>query len=274
MPLVSLDQLTVVGVSPTELVDIAADAGYDAVSAFTSSSDSAGAYRLAKGDERTEAMLARRRERGIAVSNLEGLVVKPRMDWDEYARLIDLGAHIGARRGATVILDKDRARAIDSFCRLAELAANGGLGLTLEFCRLTEVGSLADAVAFVGLASHPVGVLVDLMHLVLGGETPADIARHDPALITAAQLCDSRAMLTDEDYMRDAFHQREIPGDGELPVVDFLKALPDHAAIGLEVPLKSLAEHGMSHLDRARLLLERTRALLAEAGRTADAAAA
>ncbi len=265
MPLLSLDQLTVVGVSPAELVDIAADAGYDAISAFTSSSDGDGAYRLAIGDDRTEAMIARLRARGIAVSNLEGLVVKPRMDWDEYARLIDLGGRIGARCGATVILDRDRARATDSFCRLAEMTADGGLGLALEFCRLTEVRSLAEAIAFVGLASRPAGVLVDVMHLVLGGETPADIARYDPALILAAQLCDSRAALSEEDYMRDAFSQREVPGDGELPVVDFLKALPEHTAIGLEVPLKSLAEQGMSHLDRARLLLERTRALLARA---------
>lgn len=269
MPLISLDQLTVVGVSPVELVDIAADAGYDAISTFASSSDSAGAYRLAIGDERTEAMIARRRERGIVVSNLEGLVVKPRMDWDEYARLIDVGAHIGARNGATVILDKDRARATDSFCRLAELAANGGLGLVLEFCRLTEVGSLADAVRFVGLASHPVGVQVDLMHLVLAGETPADIARHDPALIVTAQFCDSRATLTDEEYMHDAFYQREVPGDGELPVLDFLRALPAHTAIGLEVPLQSMAGRGVSHLERARLLSDRTRALLAEAAATA-----
>lgn len=273
MPFISLDQLTVVGVSPAELVDIAADAGYDAISPFAGGSDGGGAYRLTVGDERTGALIARKRERGIAVNNLDGLVVKPRMDWDDYARLIDLGTRIGARRGVTVILDRNRARATDSFCRLAELAAEGGLGLVLEFCPLTAVGSLAEAAAFVGLASHPVGVLVDLMHLIQAGETPGDIARHDPALIAGAQLCDSRATLTEEEYMHDAFHQREVPGEGELPVVAFLQALPDHAPIGLEVPLKSLAERGMSHLDRARMLLERSRALLAEAGRMADAAA-
>ncbi len=272
MPLISLDHLTVVGVSPTELVDVAADAGFDAISPFTGGSPRAQAHRLTVGDGPTEAMITRLRERGVVVSNLDGLVVKPRMDWDEYARLVDLGVHIGARRGVTLIFDTEPARATDSFCRLAEVAANGGLGLVLEFGRLTEVRSLADAVKFVGLASHPAGVQVDLMHLIMAGETPADIARHDPALIMSAQLCDGRAVMTDEDYMHAAFFQREVPGDGELPVVEFLKALPDHTVIGLEVPLKSLAEQGMSHLERARLLMQRTRALLAEAGRM-DAAA-
>lgn len=269
MPLVSLDQLTVAGVSPVELVDIAADAGYDAISPFTGGSPLVSAHRLTVGDGPTEVMIARLRERGIGVSNLDGLVVKPRMDWDEIARLLDVAVHIGARRGASVVFDRNRARATDSFRRLAAMAADRGLGLVVEFSRLTAVGSLADAVRFVGLANHPAGVLVDLMHLVHAGETPADIARHDPALIVAAQFCDSRATLTDEDYMHDAFHQRAVPGDGELPVLDFLKALPAHAAIGIEVPLRSLAERGVSHLDRARLLLDRSRTLIARAAREA-----
>ncbi len=272
MPLIALDHLSVVGVSPTELVDVAADAGFDAISPFAGGSARAQAHRLTAGDEPTEAMIARLRERGLVVSNLDGLVIKPRMDWDEYARLVDLGVHIGARHGVTLIFDPDRARATDSFLRLAEMAADAGLKLVLEFGRLTEVRSLAEAVEFVGLASPPAGVQVDLMHLIMAGETPADIARHDPALIMSAQLCDGRAVMTDEDYMHAAFFQRDIPGDGELPVVEFLKALPEHTAIGLEVPLNSQAEQGMSHLDRARLLMQRTRALLAEAGR-GDAAA-
>ncbi len=265
MPIISLDHLTVVGVSPVEFVDIAADAGYDAISPFAGGSPRAPAHRLTVGDGPTEAMVARLRERGIAVNNLDGLVITSRIDWDEYARLIDLGVHIGAKRGVTLIFDRDTARATDNFCRLAEMAANGGLGLVLEFGRLTEVRSLAAAVRFVALAGHPVSVLVDLMHLIQAGETPADIARHDPAVITAAQFCDSRAALDDDEYMHDSFYQRMVPGDGELPVVEFLRALPAHTAIGLEVPLKSLQESGVSHFERARLLLERTRALLAEA---------
>ena len=271
MPLISLDHLSVVGVSPTELVDVAADAGFDAISPFSGGSARAQAHRLTIGDGPTVSMITRLRERRVVVNNLDGLVIKPRMDWDEYARLIELGVHIGARRGVPLILDTDRARATDGFCRLAEMAANGGFGLVLEFGRLTEIRSLADAVRFVGLASHPVGVLVDLLHLMQAGETPADIARHDPALIMASQFCDGHAVMTDEEYMHAAFFQREIPGDGELPVVEFLRALPEHTAIGLEVPLRTLAEQGMSHLDRARLLMQRTRTLLAEAGRT-DAA--
>ncbi len=267
MPLISLDHLTVLGVSPTELVDIAADAGYDAISPFAGGGKAVNAHKLAVGDGSTEAMIERLRERNIVVNNLDGLVITPRMDWDEYARLIEVGVHIGAQRGITLIFDTDRSRAIDSFCRLAEMAAAAGFGLAMEFGRLAAVGSLAAAVDFVGLANHPVGILVDLMHLMMGGETPADIARYSPQLIVAAQLCDSRAQLDDKQYMHDAFFQREIPGEGELPIIDFLKALPELTAIGLEVPLKSMNDSGVSHLERARLLRERTRSLMRAAGR-------
>jgi sugar phosphate isomerase/epimerase len=105
------------------------------------------------------------------------------------------------------------------------------------------------------------------MHLSYAGETPADIARHDPSLISCAQLNDGKATLSFEEYLHDAMQQRQVPGDGELPVRDFLRALPEDTPIGVEVPLKDLSEQGMSHLDRAKLLLERTRALLVEVGR-------
>ena len=37
-PLISLENLRVAGVSPTELVDVAADTGYDAISPFAGGS--------------------------------------------------------------------------------------------------------------------------------------------------------------------------------------------------------------------------------------------
>lgn len=266
MPLLSLDNLSVVGVSPSEFVDVAADAGFDAISPFAGGSKRVDAHRLAIGDEATETMIRRLKARGLIVNALDGMVVKPRMDWDEYARLIETGLHIGAQRGITLIFDMDRARAEDSFCRLSEMCANAGFPLAMEFGRLTGTPSLAAAAAFVSLSDHPVGLLIDLLHLIQGGETPADIARVDPALIVAAQLCDGSALLDDERYMYEALHERSLPGDGELPVVAFLKALPPHAAIGLEVPMTSLVEGGVSHRERARLLHDRARALLMEAG--------
>ncbi len=267
MPVVSLDHLTVIGVSPTELVDIAADAGYDAISPVVGGPGVLASHRLAVGDPETEAMVVRLRERGIRVNNLDGLIITPNMGWDDYARLIELALHIGAERGVTLIFDRDANRAADSFARAAEMARLAGLGLVIEFTELSEVKSLAHAAEYIARSGEKVGVVVDLLHLAQSGEGPADIARQDPSLYLCAQICDGPAHPTMEEYEHNALFNRQVPGDGELPVVEFLAALPANAPVGIETPLKALAELGMSHLDRARLLRERVGTLLAEAGR-------
>jgi sugar phosphate isomerase/epimerase len=267
MPLISLDQLTVVGVSPTELVDVAADAGYDAISPVAGGDPAFPAHKLAVGDAATKAMIERLAARGLSVNNLDGFTLTAEPDWDSYARMIELGLYIGARRGVAFLYDPDASRAQHNLFHLSEMAAGAGLELVLEFSAMSPVGSLAHAVDYVRGAPAPIGLVVDLMHLSYAGETPADVARCDPALISCAQLNDGRADLSFEEYLHDAMQQRQVPGDGELPVRDFLKALSADTPIGVEVPLKDLSDRGVSHLDRAKLLLERTRALLAEVGR-------
>ena len=267
MPIISLDQLTVLGVSPTEFADIAADAGYDAVSPVIGGPGVLASHRLAIGDAETEAMIVRLRDRGVSVNNLDGMVITPDMDWDGYARLIELALHIGAQRGVTLIFDPDRSRAADSFARAAEMARLAGLAMVLEFTELSEIASLAQAADYIERSGEQVGVVVDLLHLAKSGEGPADVARQDPSLFLCAQICDGPAHPTMEQYQYAALFERQVPGDGDLPVVEFLKALPDQAPIGVEVPLKTLAEQGMSHLERARMRRERVGALLAQAGR-------
>jgi hypothetical protein len=55
-----------------------------------------------------------------------------------------------------------------------------------------------------------------------------------------------------------------VPGEGELPLRDIVDALPRDIVIGLEVPRLSLAEAGVSHLDRMRPCAEAARHLLTD----------
>ena len=267
MPLISLDQLTVIGVSPTEFVDIAADAGYDAVSPIIGGDDVLVSHRLAVGDPETEAMVARLHDRGVRVNNLDGLVITPGMDWDAYARLIELALHIGAQRGVTLIFDPEPSRAADSFARAAEMARLAGLPLVMEFAEISEVKSLAQAAGYIARSGERVGIVVDLLHLAKAGEGPEDVARLDPSLFLCAQVSDGPAHPTFEQYHHSAMFERQVPGDGELPVVEFLAALPKDVPIGVETPLRTMAAQGVSHLERARMLRGRVQDLLVQAGR-------
>ncbi len=180
MPLISLDQLTVGGESPTELVDIAADAGYDAISPVVGGDPAFPAHGLAVGDAETKAMNERLAARGVSVNNLDGLTLTADPDWDVYAGMIELGLYIGARRGVVFLYDPDAARAQGNLFHLAEMASAAGLDLALEFSAMAPVGSLAHAVDYIRDAPAPIGVVVDLMHLSYAGETPADIAGLQP----------------------------------------------------------------------------------------------
>ena len=55
--------------------------------------------------------------------------------------------------------------------------------------------------------------------------------------------------------------ERMLPGTGAFPVKEFLRMVPPGVPIGMEVPLRSLREGGVSALERTRRVLEATREL-------------
>lgn len=65
-----------------------------------------------------------------------------------------------------------------------------------------------------------------------------------------------------EDYLLAATFERMIPGTGTLPLADIVDALPGDVHIGLEVPMRSLAEAGVGPLDRLRPCVAAARELL------------
>ena len=64
----------------------------------------------------------------------------------------------------------------------------------------------------------------------------------------------------DPEYLiEEAAQERMVPGEGAFPLVGFLRAIPDDVVVGIEVPLRSRRESGMSALERSRLVVNATR---------------
>jgi sugar phosphate isomerase/epimerase len=268
MTFLSLDQLSLTGLPPATFVDIAADAGFDAISPMAGGGEGPfPTHRLAIGDPETEAMKRQLAARGLTVNNLDGLVVMPEMDWGDLRRMVDVALHLGARAGVTLIFDPEPGRAADSFARLTEIAGDAGLPMLLEFTACSAIPSLSAAIAYLDRAGSDFGMVVDVLHLSYAGETPADLAQVKRSRIGSAQICDAPAAMSFEDYQYSCMFERGAPGDGELPLADFLRALPADLPVGVEAPLKTRADNGMPPLERAQLLHERARAALAAAGR-------
>jgi len=94
------------------------------------------------------------------------------------------------------------------------------------------------------------------------GRPLAEIAALDPALIGAAQICDGPLAHPGQDaYRHEALFERGIPGEGELPLLDFLKTIPADVLVSPEVPLRALRASGVSIHECARRAVEGARRL-------------
>jgi sugar phosphate isomerase/epimerase len=198
----------------------------------------------------------------VRLGLVEGFAIGPNIAAEDYARDLDLVAWLGARAICTVSLERDMARTHAEFARLTELAAERGLVTT------TEVGAgvlrrLDKALAATAAVNHPCfRLLIDTMHFFRFGSSVADFAALDPAVVGHIQLCDVPMPAVAESYMEEALYERRAPGDGDLPLAEFLRHVPEGVVLGLEIPIRSEAEQGIGPRERLGRCLERTRALL------------
>jgi sugar phosphate isomerase/epimerase len=109
-------------------------------------------------------------------------------------------------------------------------------------------------------------LLIDAMHFFRSGGTAAELAALDPQLIGYAQLCDVPRKPIVQDYMKEAMFGRMVPGSGELPLAEFVRALPRDVPIGLEIPMLAQAESGISPYDRLLPAVVAAKALMRSAG--------
>ncbi|MCW1428881.1 sugar phosphate isomerase/epimerase family protein [Novosphingobium sp. JCM 18896] len=209
------------------------------------------------------AMKAALADNGVRIGMVEGFALLPDNQADDFARDLDMVAGLGAAAICAVSLERDVARSHAQFARLTELASERGLVVTSEL-GAGGLRRLDKALAAVAAVSHPsFKLLVDTMHFFRFGGTVAAFAALDPALIGHIQLCDVPMPALIDDYMTEALYERRAPGDGDLPLREFLRAVPDDVVIGLEVPIRSEAEAGLGPHERLARCLAQARTLMA-----------
>lgn len=235
----SLGHLTVVRARPAELVEIAARAGYDAVCPIVGlvSYEGVPVIPLRMGDPDTLAMARALKSTGLRINTADGFVLSDHTDMQRAAAAVSLMAEMGAGNINVIVSDSDLSRGFDHLCALASMAQSAGVPVALEFTPLSSIASMQDALRWIErTGSANIGLMVDQLHLAQSGEAPADVAKLDPSLVRAAQLCDAPAGMDFAAYAHRAIYERMAPGDGELPVREFMAALPPGLTCALEVP--------------------------------------
>ena len=270
MDRVGIEFLSAFGLPPVAFINLAADLGCRYVSTVLEPLEynphGYPKYSLRHDRGLRREMIAALRDRGVTISLGEGFVVQPGVDVREaYAADLDIMRELGAERINTVTFDPDLRRSFDQFALVAEMAASRGIDTVAEFAPCFPIGDLPTALAAIRhVGRNDFRLLIDTMHLGRTGGRAADIAVLDPDIIGYVQLCDAPLLPTYPDYLDEAMYERMVPGTGELPLRDFVGALPRHLVLGLEVPLRSEADAGVGTEQRLRRCVETTRTFLAE----------
>ena len=252
--MLSLSPLTVLDASPAEQVTAAATAGFDAL----------GIRVLPAADERIHPMLgdtpmmretlARTSDTGLAVLDVELIFLRPEHRPQDALAVLDAGHRLGARFALVLGYDSEESRLADRFAWLCAEAEQRGIRPGLEFMKYSKVQTLEAAVRIVQRAGHPAGaVLVDALHLQRSGGRPSALATVPTALLPYGQLCDGPLEPVwpgDDDARVESRTRRLYPGDGELPLVDLINALPTGGALSVEAPVAALT--GSSPAERAK----------------------
>jgi len=269
---VGLDHLTLFGMPPLQFVEIAAAAGAQTVGlqpgGFAEPPGGHEPYGLVGNPALCRELRRRMDDLGLAVGMIDGLLVAPGRSVRDYeASLADL-AHLGVTRANAVSFDA-LDRTVDEFALLAELARPYGIRILLETCPLLTVRTLAQALGIIAQLDANLGLVIDTLHVARTGEAEL-LARIDPALIGYVQLSDAPAAYPESDaaYMDMALHERQLPGEGELPLAAMLRAIPPGVVISAEVPLRSREAQGWTAQRRAAAVVEASRRYLAGLGRT------
>ena len=263
MSRLGVEQLTVLGLAPLEFVHLVADLGCNCISTGLSGMPGYPPFSLRDNKVLRRELSAALRDRGVSISLGEGCIARPGRDFRDMAGDLDIFQELGAERINTVSMDPDLGRSLDQFGVLAEMSAARGMQSSIELCPVLTINTLASAVAAVRhVGRKDFTLLLDTLHLGRSGATTAELAALDPAMIGYIQLSDAPLNPTNPNYMDEATFDRMVPGEGELPLRDYLSVLPRDVVVSLEVPARALAKAGLSPRDRLERCVQAARALL------------
>jgi sugar phosphate isomerase/epimerase len=96
-----------------------------------------------------------------------------------------------------------------------------------------SIADLPSAIAAVEYVNREeISLLIDTMHVARCGASADDLRSIPAARIGYIQLSDTTLQRRMEHYADEAMFERMTPGEGELPLLDMLAALPEDRVVG------------------------------------------
>ena len=243
----SLAHLSMIAVPPARLADVAAGAGFQWFSLRLTPSPSTGVDHGHLGDDRALDRLRQHiDDSGARLLDLEVVRMKGPDSVREAEPLLEAAQALGARYVIATVEDTDPVRRVDTLSALAEAAARHGTSIAVEFMMFTASPTLLDCIDVVTASgASNVVVLPDVLHVIRSGGTLEQVAATDPALLPYAQICGAHGSgpaASPEEARAEGVRARLLPDEGDLPVREFVAALPSSTILAVEAPLAGQAD--------------------------------
>jgi sugar phosphate isomerase/epimerase len=267
-----IEFISVFGLPPVDFVHLAADLGCRYISTALTGRplESLGYPTFSlKDDVRLRRdLLTAMNDRGVSISLGEGMVIFPESDVSQLAADLDIMAELGIAAINTLSFEKDRSRTFDQLATLTQMAAARSVATSIEMAPGLTFGDLSAVRAAIDHVGSPgLRVTVDTMHWGRLGYGAAELRELGAQRIGYLQLSDTTWQPRMTSYLKEAMYERVAPGDGELPLAEMLEAVPADVVVGLEIPMRALAESGVGPMDRLRPCVAAARELLHRATR-------
>lgn len=264
---ISLAALTVLELSPPDMVSCAAKAGFSHVGIRLLPATPSEVQHDLVGDTPLLREVERRlADTGVKVLDVEIFRIKPDTRVTDCEAAFATAARLGAAELLVAGNDPDEARLTDTFAAFCELAARYRLHANLEFMPWTDAKDLTQAARIVEAAGcSNAGVLIDPFHFSRSQSRIEDIAKIPAVSLRYMQFCDVPAALppTMDAILAEARAERLFPGEGGVDLLGLLRAVPKDIPLGLEVPTHRLART-VGATERARRAMAATQRVLAE----------
>ena len=246
--LLSLAAGVQIDVAPADMVTVAHDAGWPAVGIWFDGKSWT--------NETSREVRQRLDDTGVIALDIEPII--PSEDGSDFAeQLIEAAAVIGARHILFTSRLKDQARTTDRYQQVCEMALAHGIKVVCEFLPIFPLNTLSMAAEIVANSQATNGgVLIDNLHLSRSGSSIEDVLAMPTELFPYLQICDAPAdRPTDFGGLLDeALNGRLCPGEGSLPIIELLQAVPD-VPLSFEVRSKFLRDIA-DPVERAKHLLK------------------
>ena len=198
-------------------------------------------------------LLQAMQDHNVNISMGECFMIRPDADFRDTAQSdLEIMRELSIPRVNIVSIDADTDRNIDQCGVLVEMATALGMDSTLEFGPyLGAASNLQNALNILQAVNNlNFRLVLDAMHFFRSGSTVDDLKKLDADKIGYLQLCDVPKDCPYEHYMYEARYERLAPGEGELPLQEFLAAAPRNLVVGLEIPMLKRAQAGTSPTTR------------------------